>query len=180
MSYTIEKPFRVLRDGHTGPLAPDGVLGIDPGVDVGWAYLDRDGQFQRGDVIDVRGFEKRHWDLLQVVSGLVAAFRPRLVVMEQDFTGGGAFMTSSGHLRGAIKAAVEGKGVPWREINPMSARKATTGHGRLTDRELRQVVCGHFGLPERVQIGGKGPWLVIPSHIIDAAVTAWGSIVLAS
>ena len=169
--YDIKDDFWIVRKGQMG--RSGGILGIDTGVVTGWAYLDAaDGQLLEAGKLDLHGVERPYAWMHDQVFTLLRSRKPSKIVMEQDFTSGNAFMTSTGHIRGAIKTAIEQLKLDYEEMNPMTAR-AEIGSGGLKDPELRKLVCDWFKLPERVQLGGKGPWRVIPADIIDAAAVAY-------
>ena len=146
-------------------------LGIDPGLQTGWALLDGK-EIAAAGVIDVRDSRRPFHDLRLSVASLLSGYAPGRAFMEEGFLPAGASSSQAAQLRGAIKAALEERFMRYREVNPMRVR-AMTGATRISDAERRRMLCGYFQVPEKFKLGGKGQALTLPCHIIDSAAVAW-------
>ncbi|MBO4556006.1 MAG: hypothetical protein J5706_04535 [Elusimicrobiales bacterium] len=128
------------------PEQPGGVLAIDPGLYLGWAY-------KAGDYI-AAGFEdmSRQTELYGSTAAfirlLVQHLAPYEARLERYFIGGGAHESRSIEQRGAIKAALEQAEVSWKEIHPSTVRKCLGIGGRPSDPQIREAVSSYFGTPQ--------------------------------
>lgn len=154
------------------------VLGLDPGVVTGWAVLDPEApkgrQLVYAGVLDSKD-DLRAFTWLERKSHQIATYAGS-IAMEQSFQSD-RFLSESGaksiQLRGAIKAGIERAEMDYTEIHPMTARKSLGIKGKMSDAELRRLICSYLGLPEKFRLGGVGRELIVPSHIIDACAVAW-------
>lgn len=171
----------MIRSDRTQCAPHQTALAFDPGLETGWAWVENDKDALKmrllaAGTIDTRDKPAPFLHLFDTAREVLTTCCPGLVVLEQGFLPRGASDTRSAQLRGALKAAAEQYGSGWSEIHPMTARSLIgRGRGKSTDAQLRMLVCSFFGLPEKMRAGDKGRELVIPSHIIDAALVAWAA-----
>lgn len=154
----------------------DTVLTMDTGVRTGWALRARGIEFSES--IVAGGFFVIKRDSVLPLSqfhyhttGLLSFFQPRLVIVEQFFQGGHAVNPFTVELRGAVKLAIELKGVPWIEIHPQTAR-AKIGCVRVKDPERRKVISNLFDIPLSYPTGTGKRERFLPSDFFDACVLA--------
>ena len=148
------------RDGRKA-----GVLSLDPGMHLGWAY--KSGGFIAAGSIDLeeKGMYGRSYNF---VIGLITRFRPERIVVEEYFSMSRAIDTRTIEQRGALKAAVEHAGREWMQIHPATVRRHLGLNGRPTDPQIRQSVTSYFGTPEQYVITGKNRKKLFRPDVFDA------------
>lgn len=144
--YICEPSFAgaAFRPGNV-PAQTGGILAIDPGVFLGWAY-------KAGDYI-AAGYEDMsapqfYAHTFAYMKWLIEANIPAEIVIEKYFSGGHAMENRTIEQRGAIKAAAEYTGISWTEIHPATVRKCLGIGGRPSDPQIRQAVSDFFGTPD--------------------------------
>lgn len=155
------------------PLAPT-VLTIDPGLRVGWAFarlnprrLLAGGDFE----LDRTALYISAW---RRTVALLEEFSPTQVVMEQYFVAPGAHCGRSIEARGAMKAAVERHGVAWTELNPARVRAGLGVKGKLSDAQIRAIICDLFQMPAKHRPDPRCKReMFFPADVFDAAALAW-------
>lgn len=123
-----------------------GILAIDPGTYLGWAY--KAGDYITAGYEDMSGCADFYSATANLINILIDNLRPDESVLEKYFSGGHAMENKTIEQRGAIKAALELKGLAWKEIHPSTVRKCLGICGRPSDPQIRQAVSDFFGTPD--------------------------------
>jgi crossover junction endodeoxyribonuclease RuvC len=148
------------------------VLGIDPGLSItGYACLEL-GAAGAVDVIEAgvlrlarsKPIPLRLAQLHEDLSGLLAELKPSCMVVEQLFVHYRHVRTSvqMGHARGVVLLAGQQHGVALDELAPAEVKKAVTGNGQATKRQVQQSIMVQCGLDEIPE----------PSDLADALAIA--------
>ena len=148
------------------------ILGLDPGsLHTGWGVIEARGR----DVVLVEvgrisppartPLPQRLADLAAGVGALVDRLSPALVVLEAPFLGGSRANPHSlivlAQARGALLAALGGRGLDIREVSPAEVKAAVTGSGRADKVQVARMV--------RLLLHLEGAWA---SDATDALATA--------
>ena len=141
------------------------ILGIDPGLGItGYAVIEaaawRDARIVeagalrpgRNDALPVR-LRRLH----EEIASLVAEFAPSRLVVEQVFVHRRHVRSAlqMGHARGVILLAAATRELPVDEFSPAEIKKALTGNGQASKRQMQTAVarqCGLSGLPEPADV----------------------------
>ena len=146
------------------------MLGIDPGLrGTGFGLLR-----QEGDDLSVLEFgaistepalpvaERLH-QLFTAIAGLIEAWRPAEVVVEEAFVGANKRVAvAMGEARGAVLLAAAQRGLPVFEYTAAEVKRAVAGYGRADKAQVQAMVRLQLGLPEDPQ----------PDHAADALAAA--------
>jgi len=124
------------------------VLGIDPGVaTVGFGIISEKGGSQklcRYGVISTSAGVRLALRLKQInndVSELIEAFKPDAIAIEELFFNTNLkTAVSVAHGRAAVILAGEEHGIDMFEYTPLQVKKAVTGYGRATKKQVIQMV----------------------------------------
>lgn len=124
-----------------------GVLAIDPGLYIGWAY--KCGDYITAGFEDLSKCPKLYGTTQEFIELLIKQLSPEYVVVEKYFAAGHALENRTVEQRGAIKAAFERAELPWKEIHVATIRKCLGIVGRPKDAQVRESVSKYFNTPER-------------------------------
>lgn len=139
------------------------ILGIDPGLRItGFGCIDgrasaRAARLVEAGVVRLAGgssptrpIAERLVELESDLSELLSRLRPSVVAVERLFSHHRfpATGVAMGHARGVILLLVARSGIPLVEVEPASVKKAVTGSGRATKRQMQLAVQAEFGLAE--------------------------------
>jgi len=148
------------------------VLGIDPGTAAcGYAIVHESAGRLRA--LDHGWFktpagerpELRLKTIFEHVQGLVEAFEPAAVALEESFVGADARTALSvGQARGAVLVAAALAGVGCAEYAPSRVKQAVCGYGRAEKAQVARMVQTILALAE-----GERP---VNSHASDALAVA--------
>jgi len=124
------------------------ILGIDPGVaTVGFGIISEKGGVQkpkRHGIISTPAGMRLALRLKQInddVSELIQTFKPdALAVEELFFNTNQKTALSVAHGRAAIILAGEAHGIPMFEYTPLQVKKAVTGYGKATKKQVMEMV----------------------------------------
>lgn len=133
------------------------VLGIDPGLQLtGYGCIDVTGRSS-----DVRLVEagvirlspratiaSRLDRLYKDLTELLDELKPSHMVVEQLFSHYAHVRTSilMGHARGVVLLSAAQRGIELQEILPTAVKKAVTGRGHATKRQVQMAVMGQLNL----------------------------------
>lgn len=141
------------------------ILGIDPGLGItGYAVIEAAAWHEariveagalrpgRGEALPVR-LRRLH----EEVAGLVAEFTPSRLVVEQVFVHRRHVRSAlqMGHARGVILLAAASRDLPVDEYSPAEIKKALTGNGQASKRQMQIAVtrqCSLSSLPEPADV----------------------------
>jgi len=124
------------------------ILGIDPGVaTVGFGIIYTDGgvsKSKRYGVISTPAGMRLALRLKQInndVSQLIKTFKPNAIAIEELFfnTNQKTALTVA-HGRAAVILAGEEHGVPMFEYTPLQVKKAVTGYGQASKKQVMEMV----------------------------------------
>ncbi|OUU93401.1 MAG: hypothetical protein CBC35_05580 [Planctomycetes bacterium TMED75] len=135
------------------------LVGIDPGLNLtGYACVelvetDPEPRLLEAGVIRLQKGEPmpaRLAHLFEDLDAILAEFTPSRVVVEsifshRSFQKAGLLM---GHARGVVLLAAERRGIPTAELAPAEVKRALTGNGRATKRQIQEAVMAQCGLAE--------------------------------
>lgn len=135
------------------------LVGIDPGLNLtGYACVritpdDPEPRLVEAGVIRMQKSQPmpgRLAHLFEELESILSEFKPSKVVVEsifshQSFQKAGLQM---GHARGVVLLAAERRGIPTDELAPAEVKRALTGNGRATKRQIQEAVMAQCGLPE--------------------------------
>ena len=139
-----------------GDPAPVRILGVDPGLGItGYAVIEaaarRDARIVeagalrpgRGDPLPVR-LRRLH----EEIATLAGEFAPDRVVVEQVFVHRRHVRSAlqMGHARGVILLAAASRDLPVDEFSPAEIKKALTGNGQASKRQMQIAVARQCGL----------------------------------
>jgi len=124
------------------------VLGIDPGVaTVGFGIISQTGGIpkpKRYGVITTPAGMRLALRLKQInndVSELIQMFKPDAIAVEElFFNTNQKTAVSVAHGRAAIILAGEEHGIPMFEYTPLQVKKAVTGYGRASKKQVMEMV----------------------------------------
>ena len=146
------------------------VLGIDPGTAAcGFGIV-----HERGSRLKAVEFgcwhtparqrpELRLLTIYDGVAGLIEAFGPDAVVLEESFVGADARTALSvGQARGAVLVAAASFGLECAEYAPSRVKQAVCGYGRAEKAQVQRMVSAILGLKQVPQ----------PHHAADALAVA--------
>ena len=159
-----------------GLLNSRGILALDPGLRVGWAFVELPEKR-----VEAAGFfelDRRHlyFNARKGVLELIELLKPSAVMLEQYFVGGKAHNGQSIELRGAMKSAVEGSELPWTEINVSRVRSLMGTKRGMSDCDIREIVADRTGLPRQYQPDpAKKKVLYYPADTWDAVALGWAA-----
>jgi crossover junction endodeoxyribonuclease RuvC len=124
------------------------VMGVDPGLTVGWAFYHPIGAIAVCGEIDLRPLAdmgERLAELRDSLDHMLAARRPSLVAIERPF-GRGAFTSETPGVICALTHMVAfDHGIPRREYTASAIKKAITGSGKASKRDVMQAVAERYG-----------------------------------
>jgi crossover junction endodeoxyribonuclease RuvC len=148
------------------------ILGIDPGLQrTGYACVER---LPKGGVrlLDAGIFRlsarasiaNRLLELDTDLSALIDEWRPERMAVESVFSHPKHLRTAiiMAHARGVVLLAAERAGISIREFPPASVKRALTGNGAATKRQMQLAVATRCGLSEPPS----------PSDVADAIAIA--------
>ena len=123
------------------------ILGVDPGVaTVGFGIINESGgnpSLRRFGVITTPAGLRLALRLTQIsndMSELIAAFKPDAIAVEQLFFNTNLkTAVSVAHGRAAVILSGEKHGVPMFEYTPLQVKKAVTGYGRATKKQVMDM-----------------------------------------
>lgn len=138
------------------------VLGIDPGLLLtGYGCVELsdeaiDPKLVEGGVLRLKPRAPMAFRLAQLhddLSSLLDELKPELVAVEQVFSHLKHVRTSilMGHARGVVLLAAQQRGIEIRELLPTAIKKAITGNGHASKRQMQRAVmsqCGLTSVPE--------------------------------
>ena len=124
------------------------ILGIDPGVaTVGFGIVKASGgntSLCRFGVITTSAGTRLALRLTQIyndMSQLIETFKPDAIVVEELFFNTNLkTATAVAHGRAAVILAGEKYGIPMFEYTPLQVKKAVTGYGRATKKQMMDMV----------------------------------------
>lgn len=153
---------------------PPRVLGLDPGTKhMGAAVLEGHELIYK-DVLDLarrspRGTLAR---TREVADRVVSDFKPELLVIEQTFFNKGRYATLLRMVTDEITALAEQRGLEVLSLAPSTVKKAMTGNGHASKRDVAKVVCK--GYPDlRAFVGCDRRWKErYHSNMFDAIAVA--------
>lgn len=132
------------------------VLGIDPGlVRTGYACveLDRRGKVQLVEAGVFRltaraSVSHRLGQLWDDLGESLDELKPDFIAVERVFVDLRYLSTAviMGHARGVVLLSAHRRGIPLGEVAPAQAKKALTGNGRATKRQIQLAVMEACGL----------------------------------
>jgi len=130
------------------------ILGIDPGVaTVGFGIIsEKDGiqRPKRYGVITTPAGMRLALRLKQIntdVSELIKAFKPDAIAVEElFFNTNQKTAVSVAHGRASVILAGEEHGIPMFEYTPLQVKKAITGYGRASKKQVMEMVKRLLGL----------------------------------
>ena len=142
------------------------IVGIDPGLRLtGYGCVDQgplnaDPVLVEGGVLRLPQKESltvRLGQLYEDLAGVLAELKPDLMVVEQVFTHHRHLRTSMlmGHARGVVLLAAHQAGVETDELAATEVKKALTGNGHATKRQMQMTVmhqCGLTSIPEPADV----------------------------
>jgi crossover junction endodeoxyribonuclease RuvC len=124
------------------------VMGIDPGLTVGWALYNPIHNVMVCGEIDLRPLAdmgERLAELRDSLDMMLAARRPSLVAIERPF-GRGAFTSETPGVICAVTHMVAfDHGIPRREYTASAIKKAITGSGKASKRDVMDAVAERYG-----------------------------------
>ena len=123
------------------------ILGVDPGVaTVGFGIISEAGgapTLRRYGVITTPAGMRLALRLTQIkrdVSELIEAFKPDAIAVEELFFNTNLKTAIAvAHGRAAVILAGEEQGVPMFEYTPLQVKKAVTGYGRATKKQVMEM-----------------------------------------
>jgi len=135
------------------------VLGIDPGLRIaGYAVVDlapgaRDPVLVEAGVLRLAVRESVALRLVQLhgdVADLITQFSPGHLGVEQVFAHAKHVRTAivMGHGRGVVLLAAAQAGLGLTEVSPAEIKKAVTGRGQASKRQMQHAVMRQFGLTQ--------------------------------
>lgn len=146
------------------------VLGIDPGLGVsGYCVVDElgsGGTLVHSGALRTRSSEPREQRLHRIfdlVTALIAEYRPHEVAIEQQFVAENVRSAMAiGEARAAAMVAAAAAGIPVYQFAPTSVKESVTGWGGAPKEQVAKMVAIHLGI---VEVPG-------PLDVADAAAVA--------
>ncbi len=146
------------------------VLGFDPGTaNTGWGVVECRGSRLRSlghGCIVTSARHETHIRLRQIYDeacGLIARFRPDVVVLEELFVNVNVRTALAvGQAKGVLYLAASELAVPPREYSPLEVKRAVTGYGRASKVQVQEMTKVILGLPS----------IPRPDHAADALAVA--------
>lgn len=144
-----------------------GLLGIDPGTNTGWFYIDhRTGSYIQSGSYSLKC---KHNSKLVVaercLNALLHLCRPSIVIFEAALTVGGR---SNGRmlleLQGLTKLILDKGQFQYHAVYPSSVKKCVAGNGRATKEKVAEIVSGKW----------KGAHFKNDHETDAAAIALWG------
>ncbi len=133
------------------------VLGIDPGLTAsGYGIIDVNGS--RESLVEAgvirpggRDLGGRLNRIHQAVAEVLQEWRPEVVVIEELYSKYHHPRTAilMAHARGVVCMAVGAAELPLEHYEASQVRRALTGHGRASARQVREMVCRRLGVRAR-------------------------------
>ena len=124
------------------------VMGVDPGLTVGWALYNPTHNVMVCGEIDLRPLSdlgERLAELRDSLDAMFAGRRPSLVAIERPF-GRGAFTSETPGVICALTHMVAfDHQIPRREYTASAIKKAITGSGKASKRDVMQAVAERYG-----------------------------------
>ena len=122
-----------------------GVLAIDPGLYLGWAF--KNDEYITAGFEDLSQQKKLYGATEEFLERLMNELCPEYAVVEKYFAMGHALENRTVEQRGAIKAVFERNDCPWTEIHPATVRKCLGIKGKPSDVQIRESVSAYFDIP---------------------------------
>jgi crossover junction endodeoxyribonuclease RuvC len=146
------------------------VIGIDPGTaSCGYGIVhEKDGRLGAIDhgwwqTPATQRLELRLKTIFDGVAGLIEAYRPDAVALEESFVGVDARTALSvGQARGAVMVAAASAGVECAEYAPARVKQLVCGYGRAEKQQVQKMVTAILSLEASPT----------PSHASDALAVA--------
>lgn len=139
-----------------GTALPRRVLGVDPGLTVsGYCIVDERGSggtLVHSGSLRTKASEpraERLYRIFDLVTALIAEYRPRELAVEQQFVGENVRSAMAiGEARAAAMVAAAASGVAVYEFTPAAIKESVVGHGGATKEQVAQMACIHLGVTE--------------------------------
>lgn len=130
------------------------VLGIDPGLSAtGYGMLVVNGRRERVAEAGVirpggSGLEARLCEIHDAVSEVLVEWQPEVLVIEEVYSKYHHPHTAilMAHARGVICMAAGNRSMPVVDYAASEVRRALTGNGRASGRQVREMVCRRLGI----------------------------------
>lgn len=137
-------------------MAPERVLGIDPGTAiVGWGVVEGEGQdlalVEYGVIRTPANtpLAERVRHIYDEMVAILERFEPHGVGIEQLFFARNVSTALPvAHARGVLLLAIHQHGLPLAEFTPMQIKQAVTGYGNADKQQMQQMVRLLLGLAE--------------------------------
>ncbi len=131
-------------------------LGIDPGLaSLGYGLIKEDGNRLKCidyGVVKTKSTSKtaqRLLKLYQRVDDLLTGHQPNYLVLESLFFAKNVKTALAvGQARGVVILAAAMREIPFSEYTPLQVKKAITGYGQASKRQIQELVKSILGLPE--------------------------------
>lgn len=131
----------------------DGILAIDPGLYIGWAY--KCGDYITAGFEDLSKCPKLYGTTEELIELLIKELNPEYAVVEKYFSMGHALDNRTVEQRGAIKAVFERADLPWDEVHPATVRKCLGIPGKPKDAQIREAVASYYHIPTQYNPDAK-------------------------
>lgn len=152
---------RLLKNPMGSPL----ILGLDPGTSVvGYGFVQKKDRTCQGldhGEIDVSDREKPDHlvEIYSEVQDLIDTYAPAVVSIEEAFYGPNAKASMKlGEARGTLLLAARQAEAEIREYTPTQIKKAVTGNGNATKKQVSEMILAMMNLPDNS----------ISNHVSDA------------
>ena len=130
------------------------LLGIDPGLAAsGYGIIDVNGRRETLAEAGVirparRDLEKRLCEIRESVADVLSEWRPQVLVIEEVYSKYRHPRTAilMAHARGVICLAAGEAALPLIHYPASEVRRALTGNGRASGRQVREMVCRRLGI----------------------------------
>lgn len=152
------------------------ILGVDPGSRItGFGVIENDG----GRLTHIRhgvialdgnlGFSERLAQLAEALAELIAAHRPRHVVLEKIFLGRNVESAFKlGHARGVLMAEAARARVDVHEYAARQVKKGVTGNGGAAKEDVQVVVQSLLGIQGIQRIDASDALALACHHAFEA------------
>ena len=136
------------------------ILGIDPGSLVtGYGVIEANGREVK--LLEAGSIKPRAKDPLQErihkiyqhLDDIITSYQPSVLVLEKLYTHHGHITTAAilGHARGVICLLAAERKLQFEESSVKRIRKALTGNGAATKKQVQSMVANVFGInPEKL------------------------------